>query len=307
MILVAGANGLLGGTVVQRLLRRGTPVRALSRDAARLKRLAAAGAEIVPADMLDRAALEHACAGVTQVVTTANNIMGRGPRSCNRIDERMYQTLGEVATALRVPRIVHVSARNLEADSVVDYFRVKFRVEGIVRSGAVPWVVIRPSAFIDVWAGVVFGSLERPAPVATVFGRGDRVANYIAVDDVVSFILAVLDDPTIEREVIDIGGPSELTLTQLATTIQRARGVPERVRHVPAPVLGIARHAVRPFNEVAARLASLGYWTTLADRPFPGWPEPARRFGVSPVTVEQFAAGLTPMRHSTVHAANARG
>ena len=81
--------------------------------------------------------------------------------------------------------------------------------------------------------------------VATVFGRGDRVSNFIAIDDVVSFVLAVLRDTGVKNQVIEIGGPSQVTLVQFAASIQRAMGVPEKRRHVPAPVLNVAIAVLR--------------------------------------------------------------
>lgn len=292
LILVAGATGMLGGVIVRRLRQEGRNVRVLSRDARKLDELAKLGAEPCEGDMLDRAAMDRACEGVTEIVSTANNILGKGATSPIRIDESMYKTLGEAAKAAGVRRWIHVSARDITADSPVDFFRVKVRVESVVKGSGVPWVSIRPSAYMDVWTGVVFGNPENPAqpkPVATVFGRGDRVCNWIAIEDVASFVSAVLRDPSVKNEVIDIGGPSELTLVQFSQPIQRAMGVPEKRRHVPAPVLNIARHLARPFNEVAARFASMGYWMTVTDRPFPEWRKSATRFGIEPITLEQFA------------------
>jgi len=289
VILVAGANGTLGSAIVRKLRQQGKRVRALSRDAKKLETFASIGAEPFAADMLDRAAMDRACQDVAQVVSTANNILGKGARSCNRIDEPMYRTLGAAAKAAGVDRWIHVSARNLAADSPVDYFRVKLRVDDIVRDAGVPWVLIRPSAFMDVWTGVLFGNPDRPGAVATVFGRGDRVVNYISIDDVTSFVLAILGNPAVQDEIIDIGGPSEMNFIEFSAAIQRAMGVPEKRRHVPAPVLVVARQLARPFNEVAARLASLGYFTTLSDRRFPEWRTAATRFGVQPSTIEQFA------------------
>ena len=294
LVLVAGSTGMLGRVITRRLLEEGRNVRALSRDAKKLDELAKLGAEPFVGDMLDRASMDRACDGVTEIVSTANNIMGKGVGSPNRVDERMYETLGAAAKAGAVRRWVHVSARDLTADSLVDFFRVKVRVEGIVKRSGVPWVAIRPSAFMEIWTGVLFGNFEKPNPVATVFGRGDRVCNFISIDDVASFVLAVLRDPSVKNEVIDIGGPSQVTLVQFTVPIQRALGVPEKRRHIPAPVLGIARYAVRPFNEVAARLTSMGYWMTRTDRAFPEWRVSAERFGVEPITVEQFATRFSP-------------
>jgi uncharacterized protein YbjT (DUF2867 family) len=290
LILMAGATGTLGSLIVRRLLQEGRNVRALSRDAKKLDAVAKLGAEPFVGDMLDRASMDRACDGVTEIVSTANNIFGKGTASPNRTDEPMYETLGAAAKAAAVRRWVHVSARDITADSLVDYFRVKLKVEGTVQRSGVPWVAIRPSAFMDVWTGVLFGNADKPGPIATVFGRGDRVCNFIAIEDVASFVLAILRDPSVKNEVIDIGGPSQMTLVQFSAPIQRAMGVPEKRRHVPAPVLNIARHVARPFNEVAARMASLGYWMTITDREFPEWKASATRFGVEPITVEQFAS-----------------
>ena len=290
LILVAGATGTLGRVITRRLRQEGRHVRALSRDAKKLDELVKLGAEPFVGDMLDRASMLRACDGVTEIVSTANNILGKGAGSPNRVDERMYETLGAAAKAAAVRRWIHISARDITADSLVDFFRVKVRVEGVVKRSGVPWVAIRPSAYMDVWTGVVFGNPDKPGPVATVFGRGDRVCNFIAIDDVTSFVLAVLRDPSVKNEVIDIGGPSQMTLVQFSVPIQRALGVPEKRRHVPAPVLRIARQVVRPFNEVAARFASMGYWMTITDRAFPEWRASATRFGIEPMTVEQFAS-----------------
>ena len=290
LVLVAGATGALGKVIVRRLRQEGRNVRALSRDAKKLDELAKLGAEPFVGDMLDRASMLRACDGVTEIVSTANNIMGKGASSPNRVDERMYETLGAAAKAAAVRRWVHVSARDLTANSVVDFFRVKVRVEDIVKRSGVPWVAIRPSAFMEIWTGVLFGDADKPGAVATVFGRGDRICNFISIEDVASFVLAVLRDPSVKNEVIDIGGPSQMTLVQFSAPIQRALGVPEKRRHVPAPVLRMASYVARPFNEVAARLASMGYWMTVTDRAFPEWRTSASRFGIEPMTVEQFAS-----------------
>src|SRR5687768_4696872 len=129
LILVAGATGVLGRMIVDRLLGQGYAVRALSRDTGKLKDLTQRGAEAFVGDMLDRSAMDRACAGVSQIVSTANNIFGKGAASPTRTDEPMYTTLGAAATGASVRRWIHVSARDITADSPVDFFRVKLNVE----------------------------------------------------------------------------------------------------------------------------------------------------------------------------------
>jgi hypothetical protein len=45
---------------------------------------------------------------------------------------------------------------------------------------------------------------------------------------------------------------------------------------------------VRPFNEVAARLMTLGLYSATRAAPFPDWKASADRFGVAPRTVETY-------------------
>ena len=85
-ILVAGATGQLGRVIVQKLLAAGLPVRALSRNLAKLVPLGEAGAQIAPVDMLDLQRLTDACRGAGDIIATANNNMGKGATGPMRVD-----------------------------------------------------------------------------------------------------------------------------------------------------------------------------------------------------------------------------
>ena len=206
------------------------------------------------------------------------------------MDEPAYVNLISAAAAQGVQRLVYVSARGLTADSIVDFFRIKHRIEGTVRGSAIPWVILRPSAFIDVWIDVIMGEGSRRSTVATVFGPGTQAGNYIASDDVAAFVQAILADPSVCNEIVDIGGPSEVSLLEFSRLIQRGSNLPEKRRHIPTAVLAVGRRVVRPFSEVGARLMSLGYWTTLENRSFPEWRISAERFGIQPRSVEAYLA-----------------
>ena len=65
LILVTGATGKTGAPVVEQLIERGYPVRALvHRLDERSKRLSELGAEVVQGDFLDLPSLEAAMKGV---------------------------------------------------------------------------------------------------------------------------------------------------------------------------------------------------------------------------------------------------
>jgi NADH dehydrogenase len=284
---VAGATGHLGGVVVNKLLAAGVKVKALGRHHDRLEPARAAGAEVVAVDLLDIPKLTEACKGVAQIVATATNNMGKGPTSPNRVDLSAYQNLCAAVRNTGVGRLLYVSFRGASLDAPVDIFRLKWYIEDAIRRSGVPHVIVRPTAQMDIWVDELLAKDIRTKEVATIFGPGTNVSNYIAVEDVAEFIVKILARPEIVNEGIDIGGPSNISLNDMAALIEKRLGAPGKRRHVPVPVMHYAPALIRPFNEVLARLMGIGYYSATMAKPFPEWKMAADRFGVSPRSVEE--------------------
>jgi NADH dehydrogenase len=288
-VLVVGATGQLGGVIARKLLARGVPVRALARDRQKLEPLAKEGAEIAAVDLLDLARLTEACRGVGQIVATANNNMGKGLTSPRRVDLNGYQNLCAAARNTGVRRLVYVSYHGATPDAPVDIFRLKWHIEDAIRRSQVPYVILRPTAFMETWIDGLLAAGIRKNGVTQIFGDGTAVSNYISIDDVADVAVNVLAKEDVVKEVIDFGGPSNISLNDLATLVERRLGKPQKRRHVP--VIAMKLHpVVKPFNEVAARLMSLGLYAATEVRPFPDGVKAAGRFGVSPRTVEEHVA-----------------
>lgn len=291
-VLVAGASGQLGSVIVRQLAAAGVPVRAVARNRQKLETLKAPGVEIVPVDLMNLAALTDACRGVGQIVSTANNNMGSGATSPMKMDLSAHQNLCAAARNAGVRRLIYLSARGIEQDSPVDIFRIKWYIEDAIRRSGVPYVIVRPTAFMDVWVDQIVADGIRKKGTATIFGPGTARMNYIAVEDVAAFVVKILAREEIANEVIDIGGPSTLSMNELATLVERQLGRGGRRRHIPVLAMKALPPVVRLVNEVAARMMTLGHFATI-DHPFAGWKAAADRFGVSPRTVEEHVARLS--------------
>ena len=282
-VLVVGATGQLGGVITRKLIASGVRVRALARNREALAPLAST-AEIAAVDLRDLPKLTEACRGVDQIVATANNNMGKGPTSPTRIDLSGYQNLCAAARNTRVRRLVYVSYKGVAQDAPVDIFRVKWYIEDAIRRSGVPCVMLRPTAFMDVWIDQILAKGIREKGVATIFGDGNTVANYIAVDDVAEFAVKILEREVV-NEVVEAGGPSE----RLAEPPGHPRRAPlEVVREAPAragsgdasapshrPALqrgcgpaDDARPVLRDGVEAVSRMAGVrrSIWRSAADR-----------------------------------------
>ena len=292
-MLVAGATGQLGGAIARRLVAAGVPIRAVARDRQKLAALAGPGVEITPVDLLNLAALNEACRGVEQIISTVNNNMGSGATSPTKVDLTAHQNLCAAARNAGVRRLVYVSAYGIDQDSPVDIFRIKWYIEDAIKRSGVGYVLLRPTAFMDVWIDRILADGIRRKGVTTIFGDGTGTSNYIAVDDVAEFAARILGRGDVMKEVVEVGGPSTLSLNEVAALVERRLGAAGKRRHVPVAALKLLPPIVRPFNEVAARLMSLGYIASLP-KPFPNWRVAAERFGISPRTVEAYVEAMKP-------------
>jgi len=288
-VLVVGATGQLGTAITRKLIAAGVPTRALARHREKLAAFEAA-AEIAPVDLLDVPKLTEACRGIDQIIATANNNMGKGPTSPKRIDLAAYQNLCAAARNAGVRRLIYVSYRGMSQDAIVDIFRVKWFIEDAIRRSGVPYVMLRPSAFMDIWIDQVIAKGVRDSGAVTIFGSGNAAGNYIAVDDVAEFALKIVASNT-TNAIVEVGGPSNVTQMDIASIIERRLQSRVKRRHVPVAAMRLAP-IVRLFNEVTARMMTLGLFSATQSMAFPDWKANADRFGVSPRSVEDYVDEL---------------
>jgi NADH dehydrogenase len=285
--LVAGGTGVLGSAVVDRLVASGRAVRVLTRDPARAARWSPERVSVVRGDLRDPASLHSACAGATHVVATANAFMGRGAESVAAVDEQGNRHLIDAARTAGVRRFMFTSARLPESYRAIDYFAAKFATEDYLRASGIPWTILRPSAFMETWA-MLIGEPLITTGKTTIFGAGDTPSNFVAVDNVADVAVLALDDPGAENAVVEIAGPENLTLSQVADTFERVTGKKGKRTHLPVWLMRAVAAVAGPFNPVLARQVRAGALMAAT----PQSADPAAmlaRYPVELITLEQWA------------------
>ena len=87
---------------------------------------------------------------------------------------------------------------------------------------------------------------------------GDNPVNFVSATDVAALVAHAAISPDLRGQILEIGGPDNLTFNQLATMVQEAAGRRAAVRHIPRPALrAMARltAAIRPGLARQARAA----------------------------------------------------
>lgn len=170
------------------------------------------------------------------------------------------RALVEACVDAGVSRFVLVSsiAATFRNTSVYHYAASKQGAEAIVRGSGLEYAIVRPT--------IVFGR-ESPIwrklralaglPVMPIFGNGLARVQPIHVDDVVAFLLSMIEAPTLPNRPIDLGGPESLTFERLLRKIRRLlRGSDSRVVRIPvAPIitmLAVVESSLYPVLPVTA-------------------------------------------------------
>ena len=221
--------------MVRELLARGKAVRALVREGSDARALEARGVEVARGDLLDAASLRRAMEGVSLLATTAIGYSRRKKGdSLKSVDDGGNRNLVEAARTAGIQRFVFTSILTCDRARDVPHFWQKKLIEDSLEESGVPFVALRPGAFVggvDFWArGLRKGAL-------TALGSPSAAWTSIGIDDVARFIALAVDAPGAVGKRIDLGWDRPVSTAEIAGVFSRLLSRPIRVRTIPAPLL----------------------------------------------------------------------
>lgn len=254
VIAVFGATGRQGGAVVDALLARKAPVRALVRDprSDRARALAARGVELA-AIRTDNAA------SLAAALTAVEAFCFMTPEADN-LDEveaeiRVGTALVDAAVAARVPYVVFNSVLGADRERGVPHHDSKHSIEEHLRKSGLSAVMVRPAPFMEEMAP----SLEHGEIVLRLPLPEDVALKMISVRDVGRVAAALLlGTAAAPGGVVELVG-DELTGPQIAAAFGARAGLPARYEALPLSVLpsDLARAMFRQFAKAAEHPSDL--------------------------------------------------
>ncbi|MBA3346643.1 MAG: NmrA family NAD(P)-binding protein [Gemmatimonadales bacterium] len=214
-ILAIGGTGTVGSEVVRGLVRRGRPVRVLSRSAAKASALPPE-VEGAVGDLGDPASLT----GPFRDIDAVFLVTALDPE-----ETRNGLAAVTAARAAKVSRLVYMSVHNLEQAQHIPHFASKIPIERAIRESGIPYALVQPNNFyqVDYWfAEVITRYGVYPQPIG---GRGiDRVD----VRDIADAVVNALDQVGTASAVWPLVGPEALTGEAVAQVYSRLLDRPVR-------------------------------------------------------------------------------
>jgi uncharacterized protein YbjT (DUF2867 family) len=291
MILVAGATGVLGGLVCQRLRDRGEAVRALVRTSSeptKKERLLAMGVEIAQGDLRDRVSLDAACRGADTVVSTVSMIgTGKEGDSFEATDDAGTRALVDAAKGAGAGHFIYVS---FDDDAFPDspLVAAKKSVEQYLKASGVPYTILKPGPFMEIWLSPMLG-VDAANATAKVFGSGERPVPYVSVRDVAEYVVSCVGNPAARNRVLYVKSATPISQNDAVHAFEESFGRPFAVTRVPEEALEAQwRAAPDPMSRTFSALmlgVARGAGAEAAQRdeaPFP----------IAPRSVHDYAAEL---------------
>lgn len=230
LVTVFGGSGFVGSQVVRALAKRGLRIRVAVRRPGRGYKLRMLGdvgqIEVVQANLRAPATVARALAGAEACVNAVGVLYEAGRQRFQSVHAMGAQNVAEVAAAVGISRLVHVSAIGADADSASKYARTKAMGEAAVRERVASAAIVRPSIVFGQSDGFfnMFGQMAAAAPALPLIGGGHTRFQPVFVGDAAAAVAACVIDPATEGQTYELGGPAVYSFRQLMELICKETG-----------------------------------------------------------------------------------
>src|ERR1700687_4447778 len=211
MILITGASGSVGKTVLQEAIRKEPKVRAMYRSKEEAAK-APAGCEAVLADFSDKASLRAALNGITSVFLVCSPIPQLVELESNVLD---------VSKETGVKHVVLNSALGA-GDYTKSYPSWHRKVEDKLKASGMSYTILRPNGFLQ--NIVAFNGPSIRAQGAFYVAMGDAKVSYLDVADIAVVGVKALQGGPHSGKTYELNGPEAISNEELAKRIFKVSG-----------------------------------------------------------------------------------
>jgi uncharacterized protein YbjT (DUF2867 family) len=274
-VLVTGATGKQGGSLVNELKGKDFTLRAMTRkpDSENARKLATAGVEVVGGDLDNEDSLRRALDGAWGVFAVQNTWEAGVER-----EEEQGKRLARLAREAGVQHYVYASVGSAHRHTGIPHFDNKARVEDVVRSLGFPsYFISRPVFFMENLTSPWF--LNGDAIYSAL--NPDTQLQMIAVADIGKYAArAFVDAEKFRNREIDIAGDSK-SMAETADIFSRAFG--RKITYVQIPIDEVRKNS-EDFAIMLEWFERVGYSADIDGT--------AREFGVTPTRLEDWAKSV---------------
>ena len=223
MILITGASGKTGQSVIRALLAKGETIRALVHRPEQVAALQELGAqEVVVGDLRDLTTMMSATRGVQAIYLICPNV--------HPDEVAIGENVITVAQVVGVERLVYHSVLHPQAGAMLHHWH-KLRVEEKLFESGLSYTILQPAAYMQnvlgYWNQIVEQSIY-PVPYAV-----EARLSMVDLEDVAETAAIILTESGHIGAIYELAGPEALSQVEVAEILSRQLGRPVRAQTVP--------------------------------------------------------------------------
>jgi len=223
VILITGASGKTGQSVIRALLAKGETIRALVHRPEQVAALQELGAqEVVVGDLRDLTTMMSATRGVQAIYLICPNV--------HPDEVAIGENVITVAQVVGVERLVYHSVLHPQAGAMLHHWH-KLRVEEKLFESGLSYTILQPAAYMQnvlgYWNQIVEQSIY-PVPYAV-----EARLSMVDLEDVAETAAIILTESGHIGAIYELAGPEALSQVEVAEILSRQLGRPVRAQTVP--------------------------------------------------------------------------
>ncbi len=234
-ILLTGATGYVGGRLLPLLQQQGYQIRCLTRRPDALQAVAGPNVEVVQGDVLAADSLAAAMSGVDTAFYCVHSMGSKA--DFEEEDRQAAQNFADAARCAGVRRIIYLGGLGNRDKELSKHLRSRQETGDVLRSSNVQVIELRASIIIGSGSlsfEMIRALVERlPVMICPKWVR--VLAQPIAIEDVLAYLLESVELPGDGSKIFEIGGPDQVSYGQIMQEYARQRGLHRLM--IPVPLL----------------------------------------------------------------------
>ncbi|MFN2244294.1 MAG: SDR family oxidoreductase [Anaerolineae bacterium] len=257
MILVTGAAGKTGRSVIKALAAKGQTVRALVHHTRQASAVRDAGAQdIIAGDMRDQAVVDQATGGVRAIYHICPNM--------SRDEFSIGQVIVKAASANGIEHVVYHSVLHPQTEAMPHHWQ-KLRTEELLFESGLAYTILQPAAYMQnllaYWDQIV-----RRGIYAVPYAADTRLS-MVDLEDIAQAAVVVLTETGHMGATYELVGADALTPAEIAANLEQHLDRPVRAEAMPLDVWeegarasGLGEYQVETLLQMFRYYERYGFW-----------------------------------------------
>jgi len=246
-IAIFGGTGHYGSRIVQSLVAKDEPVRVLSRNAEKARKIVGDEPEIIEGNLTSREAIVQTVVGSKAVIIAVSAWTRQSIKQIKEIEQDAVLTIFAEAKNAGIDRVVYLSGYDMREDllrklNLLRFGEPKLEIERALRESDFNWTILGCAPSMELhFAFVRNGKLLVP-------GGGPPAVPTVSRDDVGEIAAQAVLRNDLSGQRFRMTGPEALSFPVATARISQITGEPIRFIKLPLLPLNIASLVVWPFN-----------------------------------------------------------